>query len=496
MIRRLMLAALVMGAVALLAHWTDLLHLLAGALGALALGLLALVAALIQKKRTPEGLDEYDEPASGEEGGPSLLREGLGALALGGLGLALGALIYSYALPPFYPWLVGDCPQLLPKLAIYEETQAWRQAVALIDQRLARPIDRNCRAQLAERKCRYLIEWSKGLPRAEAEAKLAEAQRWADANGLPQYHTIAALMAEQLQPTPGPTLVTPTPPPSPTPRPLPAGATAQLTGLDLAYYPPTAFAYLRVADAAGQPVGDLAASDMRASVDGKPVEELRVAQFSQAPAPIYAAVVIDCSGSMAGAPLAAARAGAQAFLGLMGPRDQVELIGFNDKAQVLQTWTADRQAAGAALDLLEAKDWTALWDALYLAGSDLAGCSGRKVAVVLSDGADNRSQHSRDEVIAQARRAGLSIFAIGLRSAEYDGAALQSLVQAVGGRYAEATDPGQLEEYYRQMAGAIRNEYRLALTLPALPAGSHRLRLEVGGPQPLVVEQTFEEAKP
>jgi len=494
MMRRLALAAFLMGAVGLLAHWTDLLHLLAGALAAAVLGLLALVVGLVQKRRTPEEAEQFDDMAGSE--GAGLLREGLGGLALGGLGLALGALIYSYALPPFYPWLVGDCPQLLPKLAIYEEARAWRQAVAAIDQRLARPIDRNCRAQLAERKCRYLIEWSKELPREEAEARLTEAQRWAEANGLPQYRTIAALMVEQLQPTPGPTLVTPTPPPSPTPRPLPAGATAELVGLDMAYYPPTAFAYLRVVDAAGQPVGDLTPSDIRAYVDGQPVEGVLVSQFSQAPTPIFAALVIDCSGSMAGAPLAAARAGAQAFLGLMGPRDQVELISFNDRAQVLQTWTTNRQAVGGALDLLEARDWTALWDALYLAGGDLAGCSGRKVAVVLSDGADNRSQHTREEAIAQARRAGLSVFAIGLRSPEYDGAALQGLVEAVGGRYAEAADPSQLEPYYRQIAGAIRNEYRLTLTLPAQTGGSHRLRLEIGGPQPLVVEQGFEEEKP
>lgn len=496
MTRRLLLAALVMGATALLARWTDRLHLLAGALAAVALALLALAVALVRKKRAPEELEGLDDPGDGEAGGSSLLRDGLGGLALGSLGLALGALIYSYALPPFYPWLVGDCPQLLPRLAIYEETKAWARAITLIDERLARPVDRGCREQLAERKCRYLIEWAKELPREEAEARLVEAQRWAEANGLSQYRTIAALMVEQLQPTPGPTLVTPTPPPTPTPRPLPAGATAELVGLDLAYYPPTAFAYLRVVDAAGQPIAGLAPSDLRVTIDGQPVEGVLVSQFNQAPTPIFAALVIDCSGSMAGQPLAAAKAGAQAFLGLMGQRDQVELIGFSDKAQVLQTWTADRQAVGGALDLLQARDWTALWDALFLASSDLATCSGRKVAVVLSDGADNRSQHTRDEVIAQARRAGLSIFAIGLRSAEYDGAALQGLVEAVGGRYAEATDPAQLEEHYRQIAGAIRNEYRLTLTLPARPAARLNLRIEIGGPQPLVVEQSFEEPKP
>ncbi|MDI7276178.1 MAG: VWA domain-containing protein, partial [Anaerolineae bacterium] len=177
--------------------------------------------------------------------------------------------------------------------------------------------------------------------------------------------------------------------------------------------------------------------------------------------------------------------------------DRVEVIGFSDRPQILQAWTADRQAASQALDLLPAKDWTALWDALWLAAGELSGCSGRKAVIVLTDGADNRSQHSREEVAEQARRVGLSVFAIGLHSAEYDAAPLQALVQSVGGRYAEASAPGELEEYYRRMAGAIRDEYRLALTLERRPDGAdHRLRVSVGGPEPLVVERTYQDPAP
>lgn len=496
MIRRVAVAGLLMVGVGTAARWTGRLHLLAGGLAALVLLALAAVASVVRRRRTPEELDaDLDEADLGLA--TSALRDGLGGLALGALGLALGSLIYSYALPPFYPWLVGDCPELLPRLAIYEETGAWARAVELIDERLARPIDSACRAQLAEHKCRYLIEWSKTLPREQGEQKLQEAEQWAADNDLPNYAEIARLTRASLQPTPGPTLVTPTAPPSPTPRHLPAGATAQLSGLDLAYFPPTAFAYLRLVDGAGKPISGLTPSDLRVYDDGRLVDEFSLSEFSQAPVPVHVALVIDYSGSMEGEPLAAAKAGARAFLGLLSAHDRAEVIGFSDKAQVLQAWTSDHSLAGKALDQLDAGDWTALWDGLWLAGGDLAGCSGRKVVVVLSDGADNRSQHSRDEVIAQARRAGLSIFAIGLRSPEYDGAALQELVEAVGGRYAEASEPGQLEEYYRQMAGAIRDEYRLALTLPRQPdGGSHRLRLEIGGPQPLVVEQTYEDPEP
>ena len=495
MIRRGIVATLVMVVGGVVAHWNDLLHLVAGGLtvAILLLGALAILA--LRRRSVPE---EASSDLAEEEPGlaSSFLRDGVVGVSIGGLGILLTSLIYAYALPPFYPFLVGDCPQILPKLALYEETGAWPRAVALIDARLSQPIDKGCRAQLAERKCRYLIEWSKVLPREQADRKLQEAERWAQDNQLPNYQEIARLRREQLRPTftPPPVLVTPTPSPRPTPRSLPVGTTVQLSGLDMAYFPPTIFLYLQVLDGSGQPITGLGPSDVRVLADGQSVDGVAFSYFSQAPAPISAAIVMDYSGSMEGTPLESAKAGARTFLSLLAPDDQVEVIGFNDRAQLLQAWTGDRQAASEALNLWQARDHTALWDALWLAASDLAGRSGRKVVVLLTDGADNRSQHSQEEVIAQARRAGLSLFVIGLRTGEYNGAGLQALVQAAGGHYAEADNPGELEKCYRQMAGAIRSEYRLTLNLPRQPEGGiHRLRVEIGGPQPLVAEQTYQD---
>jgi Mg-chelatase subunit ChlD len=200
---------------------------------------------------------------------------------------------------------------------------------------------------------------------------------------------------------------------------------------------------------------------------------------------------------MEGEPLAAAKAGARAFLDLLTPRDQAAIVGFGDRPQLLQGWTADKQTASQALDALSANGWTALWDALWLAEGELRGCAGRKAVVLLSDGADNRSQHTLAEVTAQAKALGIAIFVIGLRSGDYDGETLQQLVQEVGGRYAEASTPAELESYYRQVAGAIHNEYRLALNLGRQPTGGeHRLRILIGGPQPLVLEQSFQDPGP
>ncbi len=495
---KILVAALVLVGAGAWARWTDAAHLVAGGLAILVLLGAGLAIGALRRRGSTEDL----ETDLAEEAAGGVLREGVAGLFWGGVTLGVTALIYSYALPPFYPLLVGDCPSLLPKLDIYEETAAWPKAVDLVDTRLRRPIDRACYDQLAERKCHYLIEWSKTLPPDQARAKLEEADRWAERNGLADYRTVIRLMHEQLQPTPtapppSPVFVTPTPSPAPTPRHLPPGTTVELSGIDGAYFPPTLFAYLRVTGPDGEPITDLTATDLRLEVDGKPVEDFTVSHYSRAPGAICAALAIDYSGSMAGEPLAAAKAGARAFLGLLSAKDQVAIIGFNNSPQLLQSWTSDPQAAGQALDLLPAQDWTALWDAVWLAGSELGSCPGRKVVVILTDGADNRSEHTLEEAIAQARRVGLSVFVIGLRTQEYDGAVLQRLVSAVGGRYVEASTPAELEDHYREMVGAIRSEYRLALTLDRQPdGGAHRLRAAVGGPEALVAEQTYQEPAP
>ena len=75
-------------------------------------------------------------------------------------------------------------------------------------------------------------------------------------------------------------------------------------------------------------------------------------------------LVIDTSGSMAGAPLAAAKAAASQFATSLGPNDAAGLVAFSGDVRPLVGFTSDAGALTAGIDGLTAAGNTALYDAV------------------------------------------------------------------------------------------------------------------------------------
>ena len=121
---------------------------------------------------------------------------------------------------------------------------------------------------------------------------------------------------------------------------------------------------------------------------------------------------VDTSGSMAGAPIAAATAAGRRLLDAVGHTGRVGLVTFSDTAQVVRPLTADTDAVRAALAGLDTHSGTALYDGIGLAvDTALAGSEpgARRIVVVLSDGADTSSvidARSADTPPARRRRRG------------------------------------------------------------------------------------------
>jgi len=186
---------------------------------------------------------------------------------------------------------------------------------------------------------------------------------------------------------------------------------------------------------------------------------------------VSAALVIDSSGSMAGAPIAAARDAARAFLDRLGPEDEVALLTFADSVRVASAFTGDKEAARQAVAAIAAQGNTALYQAVADASS-LARTRGspRKVILLLSDGADygSVSQTSRQRSLDSARDAGIAYYVIGLGSS-IDRSYLQELANATSGRLLTAPTPSQLQAAFREVAQLVKTEYLLTLDFTDLP---------------------------
>ncbi|MGI8807690.1 MAG: type II secretion system F family protein [Acidimicrobiales bacterium] len=174
------------------------------------------------------------------------------------------------------------------------------------------------------------------------------------------------------------------------------------------------------------------------------------------------ALVIDTSGSMVGAPLAAAKAAAQVFLAQLPPTVPVSVIGFGASPTVVSPRSTNRVAQVAGIRALTAGGQTALYDALGMALTQLPGGGARQMAVLLTDGGDTASSASLDATAEALGAAKVPLFAVELRTSESSPAALGRLTSASGGQVVPAADPAALAGAFDAVARQLVRQYSVA----------------------------------
>jgi len=248
--------------------------------------------------------------------------------------------------------------------------------------------------------------------------------------------------------------------------------------------------YATVRDRKGSPVLDLARDDFILLEDGVPQT---LTHFTSAKVPITVALLVDASNSMnLGGKIQLARKAAEEFVGSMDPEDRLMILSFNDDLQGSMEPVADRGPVKKAIESIEARGGTALYDALYRTADRLAGLEGRRVIVLLSDGRDQAltdnepgSLHLFEEALERAHRSEVAVYAIGLGAhldTEMDlrherslKEILDQLARTSGGRSYYPERPGQLSGVYRQIALDLKSQYALGYT-PSKSARDGRWR--------------------
>ncbi len=169
-------------------------------------------------------------------------------------------------------------------------------------------------------------------------------------------------------------------------------------------------------------------------------------------------LVMDASGSMQGAKLAAARDAALQLVDLLDlGADQVGLVAFHQQATRLAALGSPRADIARALAGLATSPGTRIDRGLSLALAELIGPRARPgntpTLVLLTDGRQAESPQLATARAAEARALGIQLFAIGL-GAEVDRATLESLAGARQRAFL-APGPEDLAAIYRSVAGLI-----------------------------------------
>jgi Ca-activated chloride channel homolog len=207
-----------------------------------------------------------------------------------------------------------------------------------------------------------------------------------------------------------------------------------------------------------------------------------IISFRHEDIPVEMAIVIDNSGSMR----EKRNKVNQAALNLVrssNPRDEVFIVNFNDEYYLDQDFTNDLLKMKEALEKIDARGGTALYDALVASADHLKRNARleKKVIFVVTDGEDNASNESLEQAVKQLQvENGPQVYAIGiLGDEEHPKRArnkLEIIAQRTGGIAFFPKTLDEVDEISKTVAHDIRNQYTIGYK-PTNPRGTGGFRM-------------------
>ncbi|HET9409834.1 MAG TPA: VWA domain-containing protein [Candidatus Sulfotelmatobacter sp.] len=212
--------------------------------------------------------------------------------------------------------------------------------------------------------------------------------------------------------------------------------------------------------------------------DGKPQN---IISFRHEDIPVDMGIVIDNSGSMR----EKRNKVNQAALNLVrssNPQDEVFVVNFNDEYYLDQDFTNNLLKLKEALEKIDAKGGTALYEAVVASADHLRrnGRLDKKVLFVVTDGEDNASRENLEQAVKQLQEEnGPAVYAIGILGDEEHPKrakrALEIICQRTGGLAFFPKTLDEVDALSKTIAHDIRNQYTIGYK-PTIPKGSGGFR--------------------
>jgi Ca-activated chloride channel family protein len=210
-----------------------------------------------------------------------------------------------------------------------------------------------------------------------------------------------------------------------------------------------------------------------------------ITSFRQEDVPVAMGVVIDNSGSMREKREKVAKA-AENLIASSNPQDQVFVVNFSDEYFLDQDFTNDPKRLRDALEKLEARGGTALYDAVVASADHLKKNAKlqKKVLFVVTDGEDDASRESLEQAVRKLQEEnGPTIYAIGILGDEKQRRAkraLQTIAERTGGIAFLPRSVDEVDEISRTVAKDIRNQYTIVYkpTTPKRVGGYRTIKVD------------------
>lgn len=200
--------------------------------------------------------------------------------------------------------------------------------------------------------------------------------------------------------------------------------------------------------------------------EGNTQEQIRT--FSSEDAPVSIGVIFDSSGSMA-SKMDRAKDAVVEFFKTANPQDEFFMITFSDEPEVIADFTNSVDEIQNKLIYAVPRKRTALLDAIYMGLSKMREAKyPKKALLIISDGGDNHSRYTENEIKANVKEADVMIYAVGI----YDRYAsaieerlgpqlLSDICELSGGRAFTIDNPNDLADVATKIGIELRNQYVL-----------------------------------
>ena len=268
-------------------------------------------------------------------------------------------------------------------------------------------------------------------------------------------------------------------------------STAQVTDFRLSQAvqvqssPTSVRAYLDAWGDSGAPVDELAPDMLSATLGGRTLELVNLRPLSTAAEGVAYIFSVDISRSLSATQFEGIRRALDGWFGRLRSEDRAALISFGDRSRVVVDFTGDADTLREALRALGPTDgstvlYQGIRDAVDLSSRRDEDLPGRRVLVVLSDGLDEGSGLTAEDVLQSLEERSLPVYAIGFgggaRRESLD--LLLRLATNSGGRFV-AVEGSDFEGAYGAIREAIERVWVADLRCDACPTDGARQRLQV-----------------
>lgn len=217
----------------------------------------------------------------------------------------------------------------------------------------------------------------------------------------------------------------------------------------------------------GGAISDLKLEDFELHVDGKKRE---INGFTRAETPVRMAFLFDNSGSLNANRDFERKAAAAFFRRVMRPKDSAALYAVSTDSELIQPLTGNVNELERSIKKI---GWpsggTALLDAVSQTAKYLRPQSGRRVIVIISDGADTLSKMNFNDMLRDVQAADCQVYAVrttghveNANSRDLTGERrLLSLAEQTGGAMYSPKSPDELEAAFASIAADLAAQYVL-----------------------------------